>query len=74
MQTRIRVAVIVGAVCGTVAGLLWGTPAGAGVGILVSVLGVTAAVLHRNRRDLEVLQRGGVPEPVERALGDDARP
>lgn len=56
---------------GLLAGKAWGPAAGLAAGVLTLVLGSVALTLYRNQRDLEELERGEVPDAVERALPDD---
>lgn len=74
MARQLLVAIGIGVLCGVGAGLAWSRVVGVGVGILVAVVGATVAVLWRNRRDLDELEHGHVPEAVDRALGDESRP
>lgn len=70
MKKRLLIALAVAVVCGVVAGAMLGSRLGASVGILALVIGAIVAVLVRNQKDLDELQRGHVPEAVDRALGD----
>lgn len=74
MGRQLLVVIVIGLVCGMGAGLAWGRLAGAGVGILVTVVGATILVLRRNQKDLDELEHGHVPRPVDRALGNEDRP
>ena len=74
MARQLLVAIGIGVLCGVGAGLAWSQVVGVGVGILVAVLGATVAVLRRNRKDLDELEQGHVPEAVNRALGNEDRP
>lgn len=71
MMKRILMAIAVAAVGGIVAGLFVGQRAGVSIGLLIGVLGVVFAVLRRNQKDLHELQHGHVPDPVNRALGEE---
>jgi uncharacterized membrane protein YeaQ/YmgE (transglycosylase-associated protein family) len=70
MMKRLLIALVVAVVCGVVAGAAMGARPGASVGILALVIGAIIAVLVRNQKDLDELQRGKVPAAVDRALGD----
>ncbi len=70
MMKRLLIALAVAVVCGMVAGAVAGPRVGMMAGILAAVIGAIVAVLVRNQKDLNELQQGHVPEPVDRALGD----
>ena len=74
MTRQLLVVLGIGVLCGVGAGLVWGRAVGAGIGILVAVVGATVTVLRRNQEDLGELEHGHVPEPVDRALADEDRP
>ena len=74
MARQLLVAIGIGVLCGVGAGLAWRRAVGVAVGVLVAAIGATVAVLRRNRRDLDDLEHGHVPEAVDRALGDEPRP
>ncbi|HEX8362725.1 MAG TPA: hypothetical protein VF613_21565 [Longimicrobium sp.] len=70
MTKRLLIALVVAVVCGVVAGAMLGSRMGVSAGILAMVIGAIIAVLVRNQKDLNELQRGNVPDAVDRALGD----
>jgi hypothetical protein len=70
MMKRLLIALVFAVVCGVVAGAVLGPRLGVSAGILALVIGAIVAVLVRNQKDLDELQSGHVPEPVDRALGD----
>ena len=70
MARRLLLAFAIALVVGAGAGLVRDTAIGVTAGIAVAVVGVTVAVLRRNQKDLHELERGEVPEPIDRVLGE----
>lgn len=71
MMKRILMAIAVAVIGGIVAGLFVGQRVGMSIGLLIGVLAVVFVVLTRNQKDLDELQHGHVPDPVNRALGEE---
>ena len=74
MANIVIVAVVLGAIAAYAAGSRWGMATGVAAGVLVILVGLVVAVLRRNARDLEELEKGNVPDEVNDALGEDEPP
>ena len=70
MAKRLLIVLGAGLICGIGAGIVWDSRIGVSIGLLLAVLGTILVVLRRNEQDLEELERGQVPDAIDKALGD----
>ena len=74
MGRRVLAVAGVSLLAGALIGLVAGRGPGVAGGMLLLMLGLVAVVLRRNHKDLEELEHGGEPSPLDRALAEDEEP